>query len=90
MNNSSDYFYKCYRKDNNFKFDYTEQDFKQPLFPQKTFDVLDEIDAMMYCKKSYIYSIGDNIDLDKDIMRFEILRVCLEVFLKYCLEMALE
>ena len=45
---------------------------------------------MMYCKKSYIYSIGDNIDLDKDIMRFEILRVCLEVFLKYCLEMALE
>jgi hypothetical protein len=60
------------------------------LLPQKTFDVLDEIDALMYCKKSYIYSIGDNIDLDKDIMRFEILRVCLEVFLKDCLEIALE
>lgn len=52
--------------------------------------MLDEIDALMYCKKSYIYSIGDNIDLDKDIMRFEILRVCLEVFLKDCLEIALE
>lgn len=90
MDKSHDYFWKCHRKDNRFKFDYTDEDFKQPLLPQKTFDVLDEIDALMYCKKSYIYSIGDNIDLDKDIMRFEILRVCLQVFLKYCLEMALE
>ena len=34
-----------------------------PLLNCKIFDIFDEIDAMMTAKKSYIFSIGDKIEL---------------------------
>jgi hypothetical protein len=35
----------------------------RPMIPCKTFDIFDEIDALMTTVKSYIFSIGHTIDL---------------------------
>lgn len=45
-------------------------DTEKPLIKNDIFDVFDEIDALMNCKKSYIFSIGDQLDLASDMMRF--------------------
>jgi hypothetical protein len=77
-------------KDTSFKFDFKKEDTDKPLILNDIFDVFDEIDALMYCKKSYIFSIGDQLDLEKDMMRFEITKLCLEVFLTKYFEKCLK
>ena len=61
-----------------------------PLLNCKIFDIFDEIDAMMTPKKSYIFSIGKQIDLPSSIVRLELIRFCLEMFLVKLLQWALE
>ena len=40
-----------------------------PIIKNNIFDVFDEIDAMMNPKKSYIFSIGDQVELNSCYMR---------------------
>lgn len=48
-----------------------------PLLNGQIFDIFDEIDAMMTPKKSYIFSIGQKIDLPSANIRLQILRECI-------------
>lgn len=59
---------------------------KMALLEGKTLDIFDEIDAMMTPKKSYIFSIGAKVELPSSTTRLEIMRECLEVFLKSSLK----
>ena len=65
------------------EFDLNFEDCQRPLIQNNLFEIYDEIDALMTCKKSYIFSIGDHLELAHDMMRFEILKLCIEVFLLY-------
>lgn len=78
-------------KHNRYKeFDLSFEDCQKSLIQNNLFDVYDEIDALMNCKKSYIFSIGSQIDLAHYMMRFEILRLCLDVFLIHYFEECLK
>ena len=41
-------------------------------------------------KKSYIFSIGKQVDLPSAVIRLELIRLCIETFLKKFMNWALE
>ena len=45
-----------------------------------SFDIFDEVDALMTPKKSFVYSVGASSKLDEDLLRFETHRLLIECF----------
>ena len=42
-----------------------------------TFDIFDEVDALMTPKKSFVYSVGKSSKLEEEILRFETHKITL-------------